>query len=101
MIDMQAILEQAKNFQKQHQQDLAKLAFSSSSGGGAVNVVINGNKELTKIEFTPDAMEDPDMLADMVLAAVNGAYAEADRDLAGRMPALDNLDLSSLSNLFK
>ena len=101
MFDMQAVMEQAKAFQKKFKDDLSKMAVSHSSGGGAVSLVVNGNKEITKIEFRGEGFGDAEMLADMVLAAVNGAYSEVDRQLADRTPSLDNLDLSAMGDLFK
>ncbi|MDJ0836438.1 MAG: YbaB/EbfC family nucleoid-associated protein [Acidobacteriota bacterium] len=98
---MQQIMEQAKAFQKQHQDGLAQMKIPFSAGGGAVNVVINGNKEVTSLEISQDAMGDAEMLADTILAALNGAYSEADRRVGERTPNLDNLDLSSIMNMFK
>lgn len=101
MFDMQSVIEQAKAFQSRQKEDLVKMAISSSSGGGAVSVVVNGHKEITKIEFRQEALRDADMLADMVLAALSGAYSEVDRQLEDKMPSFDNLDLSSLGDLLK
>ncbi len=101
MFDLEATMGQAREFQKKLKDDLQKIAITSSSGGGAVNVVVNGNKEITKIDFSPEAMDDHEILADLVLAAVSGAYAEVDKELQGRLPNLDSMDLSSITDMFK
>ena len=102
MFDINSILGQAKEMQEKFKADLAKMAITASSGGGAVKVVVNGNKELTKIEFEPEALKDPEWLADMVLAAVSNAYAQVDRDAKTGLPgALNNLDVSALTEFFK
>ncbi len=101
MFDFEATLGQAREFQKKWKEDLQKMAITSSSGGGAVKVVINGNKEITKIDFSSVAMDDHEILADLVLAAVSGAYAEVDKELQDRLPNLGNLDISSISEMFK
>ena len=102
MIDIEGLLNQAQQFQQQMKDDLNQMAVSGSSAGGAVRVVVNGNKEITNIEFEPGALKDPDLLADMVLAAVNGAYAEVEQKVGAKMPsALGNMDLSAFANLLK
>ncbi len=101
MFDLDTLMKQAKSIQQQFRQDLEKMAVSASSGGGAVRVVVNGSKEITNIEFKPEALNDPELLADMVLAAVSGAYAEVDEKLKDQMPgALGSLDFSSIANMF-
>jgi len=100
MIDFDALMKQAKNFQQQFQADLEKMAVASTSGGGAVRVVVNGSKEITNIEFQPEALKDHEMLADMVLAAVSGAYAEVDRQLKEKMPGpLGSMDFSKVTDM--
>ena len=102
MFDFEGIMNQAKEFQKKMKEDLMKMAVTSSCGGGAVTVVVNGQKEITKIEFKEMALKDPELLADFVLAAVNGAYAQVDQKLQERGPAnLGSLDLSAFEGLFK
>ena len=50
--DMQKQLKQMQAMQREMEQSQAELAereFTSTAGGGAVEVVINGNKEITKL----------------------------------------------------
>lgn len=102
MIDLESLMGQAKNFQAKMKEDLQRMAISASSGGGAVKVVVNGNKELTKIEFSADAPTDHELLADLVLAAMNGAYAEVEKEIENRVPnVLGNMDLSAVMDMFK
>lgn len=102
MFDFDAMMKQAKKFQREMKDDLQKMAVTSTSGGSAVRVVVNGNKEITNIEFSPDALKDPDILADMVLAAVSGAYTEVEREIASRVPnALGDIDLSAITDMLK
>ncbi len=102
MFDFESVLNQAKDIQEKLKVELGQMAISASSGGDMVRVVVNGNKDLTKIDFEPEALKDPELLADMVLAALNGAYAEVDRRLKDKMPpAMNNVDLSGIMELFK
>ena len=101
MFDMQQIMEQAKNFQEKQRESLSTMNIPFSAGGGAVNVVVNGNKEVTQLEITPNAIGDVEMLADTILAALNGAYAEVDKQTSDQVPNMDNLDLSRIMDMFK
>lgn len=95
------MMGQAQELQTKLKDDLAKTAIRSSSGGGAVKVVINGLKELTHIEIEPSAVQDPEMLSDLILAALSAAYADADKQLGNQMTnLLPGLDLQSLGQLF-
>ena len=101
MFDLSTMMEQAKAFQEKMQDDLEKLAVTSSSGGGAVKVIVNGKKEVTNIEIGEEALRDADMLSDMILAALNGAYQDVDRQVQGKMPNLGDIDLSAISRMFE
>ena len=102
MFDFEAVMNQAKEIQKKMENDLLKMAITSSCAGGAVTVVVNGQKEITKIEFKETALKDPELLADFVLAAVSGAYAQVDQKRGEQGPAnLGSLDFSAIEGLFK
>ena len=61
------------------QDELAKETVEASAGGGMVTVTANGAGEITGIRIDPKAIDpdDPELLADMVLAAVNEALRSA------------------------
>ena len=101
-MDIQALMAQAQNLQEKMKEDLAKMAIRARSGGGMVEVVINGKKELTHIEIGQEALKDPEMIPDLILAALNVAYAEADKRTKDQvLGSLGGLDLSSIANMFK
>ncbi|PIE01601.1 MAG: nucleoid-associated protein, YbaB/EbfC family [Acidobacteria bacterium] len=101
-MDLQALMAQAKNMQNDMKENLSKMAIRARSGGGMVEVVINGHKELTQIEISDEALKDPEMLPDLILAAVNVAYAEVESRVKDQfMGSLGGLDLSAISNMFK
>jgi DNA-binding YbaB/EbfC family protein len=62
------------------QEELKKRTLESTAGGGAVKVVITGEKQLQSIKIDPGAVdpEDVEMLEDLVLAAVNEALKKVD-----------------------
>ena len=63
------------------QEEIGQKVLEASSGGGAVTVTATGKKELLSIKISPDALDDAEMLQDLVLTAVNEVLRQAD-DLA-------------------
>jgi DNA-binding YbaB/EbfC family protein len=61
------------------QDELEHETVEASAGGGMVTVTATGSGELKEIKIDPKAIDpdDPEMLADMVLAAVNEAIRSA------------------------
>jgi DNA-binding YbaB/EbfC family protein len=61
------------------QEALTEQTVSVSVGGGAVTVVMTGHHKLQSIGISPDVIdpEDPEMLQDLVIAAVNEASDKA------------------------
>ena len=78
--NMNNLMKQAQRMQRQMeegQKELETREFSASAGGGAVEVTINGKKEITAIK-----------LADAIVAAANEALRKADEanvELMGKM----------------
>ena len=73
--DMNAMLKQAQQMQEQMlaaQEEARKEIVEATSGGGMVAVKANGGGELVEIRIDPKAIDpdDPELLADMVLAAI-------------------------------
>lgn len=60
-------------------EELEHLTVVGSSGGGVVKAVATGSRELRAIEIGPEAIDpdDPEMLQDLVVAAVNQALDAA------------------------
>jgi nucleoid-associated protein EbfC len=81
-MDMDKLLQQVGQMQEQMQKAQAELAnetVEATAGGGMVKVVANGAGEVKEIKIDPKAIDpnDPEMLADMILAAVNEAVRSA------------------------
>jgi nucleoid-associated protein EbfC len=81
-MDVNKLLEQVGAMQEQMQQaqeELAQQTVEASAGGGAVTVTATGSGEIKSIRIDPKAIDpaEPELLADMVLAAVNEALRSA------------------------
>lgn len=61
------------------QTEVENRSFTASVGGGAVEAVANGKKELTSLTIKPEDVdpEDVEMLQDLVVSAVNEALRQA------------------------
>ena len=75
-----------KDFQKMQaklQEEMDILEVEASAGGGVVTARMNGKKELLSLTLTADAItpEDPDMMGDLVVAAVNEAGRKVDAEI--------------------
>jgi nucleoid-associated protein EbfC len=80
--DMNKLLQQAQQMQAQMaqaQEELAKETVEASAAGGMVTVKATGAGEIKEIKIDPKAIDpdDPELLEDMVLAAVNEALRSA------------------------
>jgi hypothetical protein len=80
--DMNNLLQQVGQMQEQMQkaqEELANETVEATAGGGMVRVTANGAGEIREIKIDPKAIDpdDPELLEDMVLAAVNEALRSA------------------------
>ncbi|MDP9283611.1 MAG: YbaB/EbfC family nucleoid-associated protein [Actinomycetota bacterium] len=99
--DMNALLKQAQEMQaqmEQMQEDAAKETASASAGGGMVTVVATAAGEITELKIDPKAIDpsDPELLADMVMAATNEALRAAHAKVEAKMKSMLPPDLGGL-----
>jgi hypothetical protein len=101
-MDMNKMLEQVQQMQAQMakvQEELANETVEASAGGGMVTVKATGALEIKEIKISPEAIDpdDPELLADMVLAAVNEALRSAQSLAQSKLGGATGLgDLGSL-----
>lgn len=103
--DVQGLMQQAAEMQakmQQRQAELAEATFAGSSGGGVVTAVVKGTGELVTVTLDPAVLdpEDPEMVGDLVVAAVNQALAAAHEEAAQALdPGLGDIGLGDLGGL--
>jgi len=104
-MDLNKLMKQAQEMQAQMakaQEELKSETVEASAGGGMVTVKATGALEIVEIKIAPEAVDpdDPDLLADMVLAAVNEALRSAqglvESKLGSAMGGLQGLGLPGL-----
>ncbi|HSR37111.1 MAG TPA: YbaB/EbfC family nucleoid-associated protein [Desulfurivibrionaceae bacterium] len=92
-MNMNQLMQQAQQFQKkmaQMQGELAGRTVSSSAGGGVVQATVNGRHELLSLTIGKEAIDpnDPAMLQDLIVAAVNDAMKKAEAMIQAEMGKL-------------
>ena len=88
--NMQQLLKQAQKMQEDMiaaQESLKDEVVDASAGGGMVTVQVTGDLVVKAIKIDPEAVdpEDVELLADMVLAAVNEGMRAAQELAAAKM----------------
>src|SRR6202035_2186524 len=103
--NMQQMLKQVQKMQAdmaRAQEELAGAEGEAAAGGGTVTVGVTGALVVKEIRIDPAAIDpdDPELLADTVLAAVNEGLRAAQELAAQKMGgATAGLDLGALGGL--
>lgn len=82
-MNINKLMKEAKKMQQdmeKSQEELTLKEFEATAGGGAVNVKVNGAKEVKEIKIQKDVVdsEDIEMLQDLILTCVNEALKKVD-----------------------
>ncbi|MEO1018629.1 MAG: YbaB/EbfC family nucleoid-associated protein [Pseudomonadota bacterium] len=90
MKNLGSMLKEAQKLQSkmaEMQQQLADMHITGTSGGGMVNVTLNGKGEMQSIKIDPSLAdpEDVEVLEDLVVAASNDARAKVDAKMQEEM----------------
>ncbi len=111
MFDMMKMMGKVKEVQekmKEVQKALAQIEVERESGAGLVKAVVNGKKQVIKIEIDDSLVNtaDKSIVQDLVVAAINKAMDEADvlakeqmqKQTEGIMPNIPGFDLGNMFN---
>lgn len=100
--EMRQLMQQAQQMQAQMmaaQEALAAKTFEGTAGGGVVKATIKGTGDLVSVDIDPGVLDpdDPEMVGDLVVAAVNAATAAMHADAEAAMGgATGGMDLGGL-----
>lgn len=88
--NMQKMMKQVQKMQADMarlQEELAQRTVEASSGGGMINVVVNGKQEVMSIKIKPEVVDpdDVEMLEDLLVAAVKEAMRKSQEMVAEEM----------------
>lgn len=94
--NIQQLMRQAQKMQEdmnRAKQELEESEFSSSVGGGMVEVVMKGDKTMKSIKIKQEVVDpdDVEMLEDLVVSAVNdclGQIARKEKEMIPSIPGM-------------
>lgn len=92
--DMQQLMRQAQQLQEEMsktQEEISDKTFEYTAGGEMISVVVSGEKELLELNIKPEVIDpdDPELLSDLIMAAINGAFNEVDEYSESQMSQFD------------
>ncbi len=92
-MDINKLMQQAAQMQAELakvQEEVANETVEASAGGGMVTVKASGRGEIVEVTIDPKAIDpdDPELLADMVMAATNEALRSASSLMEARMSGM-------------
>lgn len=94
--NLNQLMRQAQKMQEDMQRakkELEESEFSSSVGGGMVEVKMTGDRKMKAISIKPEVVdpEDIEMLEDLVVSAVNDCLGQIARKEQDSMPSVPGM----------
>ncbi len=81
---MQAQLQKIQEMQD----ELETMTAEGTAGGGVVKIVMTGKQTVESVEIDPEALEDVDLLQDLIAAAFNDAISKTQELAAAKMGSI-------------
>lgn len=81
---MQAQLQKIQELQE----ELETMTAEGTAGGGVVKVVMTGKQTIESVEIDPEALEDVELLQDLIAAALNDAISKTQELAAAKMGSI-------------
>lgn len=104
--NMQGMLKKVQKMQKEMakmQEEVKTKTVEASVGGGAISIVMNGEKEVQSLSINPSVVdpEDVEMLEDLIIAVVNEANKKVDDLLQQEMSKVTGgMNLPGMGGMF-
>lgn len=97
-MNINMLMQQAQRMQKDMEDnikktkaELAQAEVHAEAGGGLVKVTMSGRFVVKRIEINPDLLQDePDMIEDLIAAAINDAVRQAETLSEERLQSANN-----------
>ena len=89
--NLAGLLKSAKEMQTQMarlQEELARRRYDADAGGGVVRTTVDGKGTLINIKIDPEAVNDVELLEDLVKAAVCAAVAKSQEAMKSELASL-------------
>lgn len=98
--DIWGKVQEMRQKMQQTQDNLVNIRVEGESGGGMVKAVANGTKQIVKLEIDKALLsEEPEIMADLIVAAVNQALQKAEEKSKEEMHKITSEILPNFPNL--
>jgi DNA-binding YbaB/EbfC family protein len=89
-MNIEKMMKDLQRMQSKLQDEIETLEVEATSGGGVVTVRMNGKKAVLGLTLSADAItpDDPGMLQDLVVAAINEAGRKVDAEIERKTQGL-------------
>jgi DNA-binding YbaB/EbfC family protein len=89
-MNIEKMMKDLQRMQSKLQDEIETLEVEATSGGGVVTARMNGKKDLVGLKLTAEAItpDDPGMMQDLILAAINEAGRKIDAELQRKTQGL-------------
>ena len=93
MPDMNKLMSMAQNMAKQMEEKMNALEVEGSSGGGMVQIIMNGHKNILSLTISREVVDpdDIEMLQDLVIAAINDAQSKVDEKMKSEIGGIPGI----------
>lgn len=79
-INLNEVMGQVQEMADKAKEENASKIFTAKSGGGMVEISINGNSEVVDLQIDDSLMEDKDSLQILLISAMNDVIKQADEN---------------------
>lgn len=89
--DMNKLLQMAQEMQnsmKEAHEELQNTEYTGEAGGGMVKIAMNGRYQARKVSISDEAMQDREVLEDLVAAAINATVTQIEKGAEAKMKQL-------------
>jgi DNA-binding YbaB/EbfC family protein len=89
-MNIEKMMKDLQRMQTKLQGEIETLEVEATSGGGVVTVRMNGRKDVLSLTLSADAItpDDPGMLQDLIVAAINEAGRKVDAEIERKTQGL-------------
>lgn len=77
-LNLNDLMGQVQDMAEKAKEDGKNKLFTSSMGGGMVNLSINGNSEVVDLQIDDSLLEDKDSLQILLISAMNDVIKQSD-----------------------
>lgn len=104
--DRAAMLKKVQQMQEDMaslQADLDEREYTATSGGGIVEITVNGKHEVKSVKISPEAVDpdDIEMLEDLLTVAFNEAVTNASKTAENEMSSITaGLNIPGMPGMF-